>query len=90
MPTVRGWERWGRLLLIVLLVLPLPAALDLYADADDSDEDRLRLAAGALSDPAWVLPVRTSARRAGWPDPRDPVIAGWICLTPTDRAPPRA
>ena len=90
MPMGPGGARWCRLLLIVLLVLPLPAALDLYADAAESDEDRLRLATGALSDSAWALPVPTSARRAGWPDPRDPVIAGWICLTPTDRAPPRA
>lgn len=90
MPTRSGGERWCRLLLIVLLVLPLPAALDLYADAAESDENRLRVAAGVLSTSVWSLPAPTLARRAGWPDSRDPVIAGWICLTPTDRAPPRA
>lgn len=81
---------WCRLLLIVLLVLPLPAALDLYADAAESDEDRLRVAAGVLSDSAWSLPAPTATRRASGPDLRDPVIAGRVWLTPTDRAPPRA
>lgn len=89
MRTGPGWERWGRLLLVVLLVLPLPAALDLYDAAAENDENRLRVAAGVLPDSAWALPAATSARPAGWPDPRDPVIAGWICLTPSDRAPPR-
>ena len=90
--------RWCRLLLIVLLVLPIPAAIDLYADDGwmavsdpaESDESRLRLAAGALCGSAWTLPAPTSAERAGWPDPLDLVVTGWTCLTPTDRAPPRA
>lgn len=90
MPTGPGWERWGRVLLVVLLVLPLPVALDLYGDAAEDDENRLRVAAGVLPDSAWALPAPTSARPAGWPDPRDPVVAGWICHTPSDRAPPRA
>lgn len=93
-----GGERWCRLLLIALLVLPLLAALGVYADdgwlavfgPTESDENRLRIAAGVLSDSASTLPAPTSARRAGWPDPRDPVIAGRTCLTPPDRAPPRA
>ena len=46
MRTGPGWERWGRLLLVVLLVLPLPAALDLYDAAAENDENRLRVAAG--------------------------------------------
>jgi hypothetical protein len=90
MPMGTGWERWGRLLLVVLLVLSLSEAVDLYGDAAESDENRLRVAAGVLPDSAWTLPAPTSARPAGWPDPRDPVIAGWICRTPSDRAPPRA
>ena len=92
-----GAERWGRLLLIVLLVLPLFAAIGLCADdgwtavADpaESDENRLRLAAGVLSDPTWILPAPPSPRRAVSPDPHDPVVVGWTSLTPTDRAPPR-
>jgi hypothetical protein len=90
MRTGAGGERWGRLLLVVLLLLPLPAALDLYGDAAESDENRLRVAAGVLSDSEWALSAPTSVRLAAWPDPHDPVIAGWICLTPSDRAPPRA
>lgn len=85
-----GGARLGRLLMVVLLVLPIPAALDLYGDAGESDENRLRVAAGVLSDSAWALPAPPSTRPTGWPDPRDPVITGWICLTPPDRAPPRA
>jgi hypothetical protein len=99
MPMGPGGARWCRLLLIVLLVLPVPAAaIGMYADDGwmafsdpaERDENRLRIAAGVLPDSAWILPAPRSARRAGWPDPRDPVIAGCTCLTPTDRAPPRA
>jgi hypothetical protein len=93
MPMGPGGERWCRLLLLVLLVLlvlPLPAALDLYADDAERDENRLRIAAGVLPDSAWTLPAPVFVRRAGGPDSRDPVIVGWICLTPPDRAPPRA
>ena len=96
MPMRPGADRWCRLLVIALLVLPIPAAIGLYADDGwmavsdaESDENRLRLAAGALSDPAWIPPAPMSVRRAVRPDPRDPVVAGWTCLTPTDRAPPR-
>jgi len=86
-----GGEWWCRLLLVaLLLVLPLPAALDLYPDDAERDENRFRIAAGVLSDPAWALPAPAPAWRAGGPDSRDPVVVGWICLTPTDRAPPRA
>jgi hypothetical protein len=89
---------WCRLLLVVLLVLPMPAAIGLYADDGgivvsdpaESDESRLRLAAGALCDSAWAPPAPTSAERAGRPDPLDLLVAGRTCLTPTDRAPPRA
>src|SRR3981189_1588099 len=92
-----GAERWGRLPLIVLLVLPMFAAIGLCADdgwtavADpaESDETRLRLAAGVLSDAAWLLPVPFSVWRTVRSDPRAPVVSGWTCLTPADRAPPR-
>jgi hypothetical protein len=98
MPMGPGGARWCRLLLIVLLVLPVPAAIGMYADDGwmavsdpaESDETRLRIAAGVLPDSAWIPPAPTSVRRAGRPDPRDPVVAGCTCLTPTDRAPPRA
>jgi hypothetical protein len=98
MPMGPGGERWCRLLLIALLVLPIPAAIGMCADdgwmavsdPDDPDENRLRLAAGALADAAWLLPSPMSVRRAVQPDLRDPVVAGRICLTPADRAPPRA
>jgi hypothetical protein len=97
MPTGAGVERWCRLLLIVLLALPIPAAIGLYADDGsmvvsdpaESDERWLRLAAGAPSDAAWILPSPLAVRRAVRPDPRDLVVAGRTCLTPTDRAPPR-
>ena len=93
-----GGQRWCRLLLIALLVLPIPAAIGLYVDdgwmaPDDpteNDENRLRIAAGVLSDPTWILPAPPSPRRAVPPDPHDPVVVGWTSLTPTDRAPPRA
>lgn len=98
MPMGPRGERSCRLLFIALLVLPLLAALGMcdgdgwlvVSDPAESDEDRLRIAAGVLSDFAWTLPAPTPARRAGRPDPRDPVVAGCTCLTPTDRAPPRA
>jgi len=97
MPMGPGAERWCRLLLIVLLVLPMSATIGLCADdgwtavADpaESDENRLRLAAGVLSDAAWVLPVPFSVWRTVRSDPRAPVVSGWTCLTPADRAPPR-
>jgi hypothetical protein len=97
MPMGPGVERWCRLLLIVLLVLPVSAVIGLYADdgctaaADpaESDENRLRLAAGVLSDAAWVLPAPFSVWRTVRSDPRPPVVSGWTCLTPADRAPPR-
>ena len=93
-----GGERWCRLLLIALLVLPIPGALGLYvddgvvavSDSAETDENRLRIAAGVLSDPAWILPVSPSPRWVVSPDRHDPVVAGWTSLTPTDRAPPRA
>jgi hypothetical protein len=98
MPTEPSGSRWCRVLLIVLLVLPIPAALGMYgddgcmaaSDPAESDEGRLRVAAGVLSDSAWTQPAPPSVGRAGWPDPLDLVVAGWTCLTPTDRAPPRA
>jgi hypothetical protein len=98
MPMGPGGQWWCRLLLIALLVLPIPAAIGMYADDGwmavsdpaESDESRLRIAAGVLPDSVWILPAPTSVRRAVPPDPHDPVVAGWTCLTPTDRAPPRA
>ena len=98
MPMGSGVNWWCRLLLIAFLVLPVPAVVGMYADdggvtiADpgETDENRLRLAAGALFDPARLLPAPTAVRRAIVPDARDPVVAGWTSLTPTDRAPPRA
>jgi hypothetical protein len=98
MPMGPGGERWCRLLLIVLLVLPVPVAIGLSADDGwmavfdpaESDENRLRIAAGVLSDSAWILPAPTSARRAVPLAPHAPIVAGWTSLTPPDRAPPRA
>jgi hypothetical protein len=98
MPMGPGGERWFRLLLIVLLVLPSLAATGMCADDGwmavsdpaESDENRLRLAAGALADAALILPSSVSVRRAVQLDLRDPVVAGRTCLTPADRAPPRA
>ncbi|HJR03065.1 MAG TPA: hypothetical protein VKA83_15630 [Methylomirabilota bacterium] len=98
MPMGPSGSRWCRLLLIVLLVLPIPAALGMYdadgwmaaSDPAESDESWLRVAAAALSDSAWTQPAPPPAGRACWPDPLDVVVAGWTCLTPTDRAPPRA
>jgi hypothetical protein len=98
MPMGPSGSRWWRLLLIVLLVLPIPAALGMYdadgwmasSDPAESDESCLRVAAAALSDSAWTQPAPPPAGRACWPDPLDVVVAGWTCLTPTDRAPPRA
>ena len=97
MPTGPDGGRWCRLLLIVLLVLPVSAALGVYADdgwigisdPDQDDESWLRLVAGVPSDSARVPPTPTSVRRAGRPVPGELVVAGWTCLTPTDRAPPR-
>jgi hypothetical protein len=100
MPMGPGVDRWGRLLLIALLVLLLPGAIGIDADdgwiatsdpADpaDADDDRLHLAAGARSDPAWLLPAPVSVGRMARPDDRDPVVAGRTCLPPPDRAPPR-
>jgi hypothetical protein len=91
-------DRWCRLLLVALLVLPIPAALGPYADEGgvvvsdptESDQDRLRLAAGTLVDSAWILSAPMSVRLAGGSDARDPVVAGWACRIPADRAPPRA
>jgi hypothetical protein len=98
MPMGPDGERWCRLLLVALLVLPGAAVIGMYvddggmavADLAESDESRLRIAAGVLCDCAWILPAPSSARHAGWLDARDPVIADWTCLTPPDRAPPRA
>ena len=98
MPRGPGGGRWCRLVLIVLLVLPVSAALGVYADdawiglsdPAQSDETRLRLVAGVLSDSAWAPPTPTAVRRVGRSDLRDPFVAARICLTPTDRAPPRA
>jgi hypothetical protein len=98
MPRGPGGGRWCRLLLIVLLVLPVSAALGVYADdgwigvsdPTESDENRLRFVAGVSSDSAWIPPAPLSVWRAGRPDSRDPIVAGWTCLTPTDRAPPLA
>ena len=98
MPMGPGGARWCRLLLIVLLVLPIPAAIGMYADDGwmavsdpaESDESRLRLAAGALPDPRGSCPRPCPFGRAVQPDLRDPVVAGRTCLTPADRAPPRA
>jgi hypothetical protein len=97
MPRGLGGARWCRLLLIVLLVLPVSAPLGVYADdgwigisdPDQSDESRLRLFATVPSDSTWVPPAPMAVRRAGRPVPGELVIAGWTCLTPTDRAPPR-
>ena len=85
MPMGPGAERWCRLLLIVLLVLPMLAVVD----PAEGDENRLRVAAGVLSDAAWVLPAPFSVWRTIRSDPRAPVVSGWTCLTPADRAPPR-
>jgi hypothetical protein len=98
MPMGPGLERWCRVLLIALLLLPVSAVIDMYADDGwmavsdpaESDENRLRLAAGALADAAWILPSPMSVRRAVQPDLHDPVVTGRTCLTPADRAPPRA
>ena len=98
MPMGPGADRWCRLLLVAVLVLSIPAALAPYADggwmvvADpaESDKDRLGLAAGPLADSAWIRPAPRSVWLAGGPDTRDPVVSGWTCRTPTDRAPPRA
>ena len=98
MPRGPGGGRWCRLLLIVLLVLPVSAALGVYADDGwiglsdpaESDESRLRLVAGVLSDSAWAPSPPPAVRRVGGPDLRDPIVAACVCLTRTDRAPPRA
>lgn len=98
MPMRPGADRWCRLLLVALLVLSIPAALAPYADggwmlvADpvESDEDRLDLAAGTLADSAGILPAPRLLWLAGGSDARAPVVTGWTCRTPTDRAPPRA
>jgi len=98
MPMGPGADRWCRLLLVALLVLPIPAALGPYADGGwmvvsdpaESDEDRLSPAAGTLADSAGILPAPRAVWLAGGPDARDPVVTGWTCRTPTDRAPPRA
>jgi len=98
MPRGLGGARWCRLLLIVLLVLPVSAALGVYAadagiglsDPAQSDETRLRLVVGVLFDFAWAPPAPTAVRRVGRADLREPIVTAWICLTPTDRAPPRA
>ena len=100
MPMGAGGARWCRLLLIVLLVLPRfrarSACTPTTAGSAVSDPDRERREPARVSpravpsDSAWIPPAPTSAGRAGRPDPRDPVVAGWTCLTPTDRAPPRA
>ena len=98
MPTGPSGVRWCRLLLIVLLVLPTPAAVGMYADDGwmavsdpaEGDENRFRVAAGALCDAGWTLPAPPSAGRAGRPAPLDLIVVGRTCLTPTDRAPPRA
>ena len=97
MPMGWGADRWCGLLLIAVLALLLPAAIVIDADGGwmavgdpaESDDDRLRLAAGTLSGPAWILPAPRSVRRMGGPDTVDPVVAGWTCRTPTGRAPPR-
>lgn len=94
MPMRPGADRWCRLLLIALL---LPAVIGTAVDDGwmaaydpaESDDDRLRLSAGALSGPAWILPAPLPIRRLGEPAARDPVVAGWTSRTPTDRAPPR-
>jgi hypothetical protein len=98
MPMGARGARWCRLLLIALLLLPIPAAIDMYADGGwmavsdpaESDENRLRIAAGVLSDSAWILPAPAPAWRALPPDPDAPAVARWTSVTPTDRAPPRA
>ena len=97
MSTGPGADRWCRLLLIALFALLLPAVIGTAVDDGwmavydpaESDDDRIRLSAGTLSGPAWILPASRSVRRMGGADARDPVVAGWTCRTPTDRAPPR-
>ncbi len=97
MPTEPGADRWYRFLLIALFALLLLAVIGTAVDDGwmavydpaESDDDRIRLSAGTLSGPAWILPAPLSARRMGGPDARDPVVAEWTCRTPTDRAPPR-
>ena len=97
MPMGPGADRWCRLLLIALFALLLAAVIGtavddgwmVVYDPAESDDDRIRLAAGSLSGPAWTLPAPRSVRRMGGADARDPVVAGWTCRTPTDRAPPR-
>jgi len=98
MPMGPGGAWWCRLLLIALLLLPGFAVIGEYADDGwmavsdpaDGDEDRLRIAAGAPAAAAWILPSPMSVRQAVRPDLGDPVVAGLTCLTPADRAPPRA
>ena len=97
MPMGPGADRWCRLLLIALFALLLPAVIGTAVDDGgmavydpaESDDDRIRLAAGTLSGPAWIPPAPRSVRRRSGPAARDPVVAGWTCRTPTDRAPPR-
>lgn len=90
-----GGGRWYRLRLIVLIVLPISAPLGVdgglgVSDPDESDEYRLHATVGVLFDSGWVLLAPMSIRFPGGFDPHAPVVAGWTCLTPTDRTPPGA
>lgn len=92
-----GADRWCRLLLIALFALVLPAAIGIAVDDGwtavyepaESDDERFHLSAGTLSGPGWILPAPRTVPRMGGPGARDPIVTGWSCRTPTDRAPPR-
>jgi len=91
-----GAARWSRVALITLLALLVPLAVDVVSDDVWAAALELDADPGAGHSGDEVVGVRVDliaprpSQRLRLRVADDPALIGWIAITPTDRAPPRA